>query len=972
MFVAARAAKNGHPFSSSTPPSSATTPGQMRHFYGVDAINFAGIVGDGRGQTIAIVDVFDDPNARNDLQHFDSFYGLPDPPSFLKYNQSGQLLADSGGGAAPPTQGGAGNGWQIEESLDFEWAHAIAPAANIALIECNSSSFTSLLAGVTSAASLPNVASVSMSWGASEFSTETGNDSKFTASNVVYLASTGDSGAAGTSYPAASPNVIAVGGTTMHFATGTTDGTYGSESAWNGTGGKLSPFEAKPSYQNSVLTGSARGTPDVSMDADPGTGVAVYDSYDFGNSAPWAQYGGTSLAAPMWSALVAILDQGRATAGLPRLSGRSQALPQLYSAPVADFHDVTSGSNGTGNTAHAGYDTVTGIGTPKADKLLNDLAGITASNKLVFTQAPTTTVAGTAIGGAGGIGVGVQDQGGNTVTGDSSTITLTLNGATFAGGGNTATAPASNGVATFTGLVINSAGTFTLAATDGALVPATSAPFTITAAAATSLVYAKGPVDTTAGVAISPAVVVDLKDQFGNIASADNSFVAMTLASGPGALTGTATVQAAAGVATFSNLILDTVGTYTIQPTDGALAGPVSAAFAVQIGPAAKLVFDQQPVDAVAGSVLSPAVTVDVTDMGGNLVGNNAPNVTLALGTGTFSAASTTTVTAGNGVATFNALSINDPGTYTLTASADFLASANSNPFSLSVVDVIKSTVAAHSVSLTRDPDGQHIKWTADGASGAIPITDPNGLTITGDSGNDTVDFDYTNGNPVPTTLHLNGTFSIGPLQGPQPLADTLVDVGQSTVYFGYVSPSGAAAVHAAILAGYNGGAWNGPAGPAGAIVSPAAGASPPGAFTLGLADSADGIVVGQPASTFEVRYTAVGDANLDRVVNADDAILMSRHWNATNFPAWDVGNFNYDSTINLADATLLQKNWNATVTVAAAAAATSPVSPPATTTIKSATPAPDPNEPSADDTALWKLTKKSRDHRRVSRNWQG
>ena len=357
----------------------------MRHFYGVDNINFTGIAGDGRGQTIAIVDAFDDPNAYADLQSFDHNYSLPDPPSFQK-------MDEFGGSNLPGTDTPGTGSWEIEESLDVQWAHVIAPAASIVLIEANSSSLGNLFRGAKTAASLPNVVAVSMSFGADENGIvgETSFDSDFLTPNnhqgVTFLAATGDSGSPGL-YPAYSPNVVAVGGTKILFANGTTDGTYGSETGWSGSGGGFSTVEAKPAFQNS-LSGNSRAIPDVSMDSQPSTGVAIYDTFDFSPAAPWAQYGGTSLATPMWAGLIAIADQGRASVGLSSLDGSTQTLPALYSLPAADFHDITSGSNGS-FSAGVGYDEVTGIGTPLANKLINDLATVAASSPQIGGTAGT-------------------------------------------------------------------------------------------------------------------------------------------------------------------------------------------------------------------------------------------------------------------------------------------------------------------------------------------------------------------------------------------------------------------------------------------------------------------------------------------------------------------------------------------------------------------------------------------------------
>ena len=214
---------------------------------------------------------------------------------------------------------------------------------------------------------------VSMSFGESEQTGDLQLNSIFTTPSghtpVTYVASTGDDGAPG-GYPAYSPNVLAVGGTSLSTDS---SGDYLGETAWSGSGGGISTVEAQPSYQAGVVTQSstARTIPDVAFDADPNTGVGIYDTYDFPSS-PWVQIGGTSLSAPCWSALIAIADQSRAAAGESSLDGPSQTLPDLYSLPAGDFHDITTGGNGTYN-AGPGYDLVTGRGTPVANDIVSGL-----------------------------------------------------------------------------------------------------------------------------------------------------------------------------------------------------------------------------------------------------------------------------------------------------------------------------------------------------------------------------------------------------------------------------------------------------------------------------------------------------------------------------------------------------------------------------------------------------------------------
>ena len=183
---------------------------------------------------------------------------------------------------------------------------------------------------------MPGVSVVSMSWGSAEYAGEAAFDGDFTTpaghQGVTFVASTGDTGAPGL-YPAYSPNVLAVGGTSLTLPA---DGTYGGESGWSNGGGGTSIFETQPAYQGGVQATGKRTIPDVAIDADPQTGVSVYDSYDDINGAgPWMKTGGTSLAAPLWAALIAIADQGRVAAGGATLDGARQVMPALYALPAA-------------------------------------------------------------------------------------------------------------------------------------------------------------------------------------------------------------------------------------------------------------------------------------------------------------------------------------------------------------------------------------------------------------------------------------------------------------------------------------------------------------------------------------------------------------------------------------------------------------------------------------------------------------
>jgi hypothetical protein len=350
------------------------TPGQIAQAYGFNQVSFGNgaIQGNGAGQTIAIVDASYDPNIASDLQKFDAQFGLSAPPSFSQFVEQGATT---------------NSGWALETALDVEWAHAMAPGANIDLIEANNSSLGSLMSAVNYARNLANVSVVSMSWGAGEFASETQYDSLFTTPaghiGITFVASSGDGGA-GTTWPSVSPNVLAVGGTSLST---NSSGSFVGETAWSGSGGGISTFETEPSYQTSVQTTGQRTTPDVAYNADPNSGFAVYDSVPYAGQNGWFEVGGTSAGAPQWAALIAIADQGRALSGQGTLSN---AQSTLYTLPASDFHDIASGSNGY--AAASGYDLVTGRGSPVANSIVQALSGNTSSTQ---ETAAVTTVTST-------------------------------------------------------------------------------------------------------------------------------------------------------------------------------------------------------------------------------------------------------------------------------------------------------------------------------------------------------------------------------------------------------------------------------------------------------------------------------------------------------------------------------------------------------------------------------------------------
>ncbi len=343
------------------------SPAQIRHAYGFDQVSYTGA-----GQTIAIVDAYDDPTVSADLHKFDQQWGLSDPTLTVA------KMTDNGKGPA------ANSGWDMEIALDVEWAHAMAPGAKILLVEANSASLSDLLNAVNYARNAAGVSVVSMSWGAGEFSSEGYYDSYFTTpaghAGVSFVASSGDSGAPA-SWPSISQNVLAVGGTTLNLS----GSNYGSETGWSGSGGGYSPFEPEPVYQRGVQTTGHRTNPDVGYDADPHTGYYVEEN------GSWYAVGGTSAGAPQWAGLIADVNQGRAALGMGTLG--SSLLPAIYGVSSADFHDVTSGNNGY--AAGKGYDVVTGRGSPVANLLIRDLVNYGAPATTTGTSTTPTAAKST-------------------------------------------------------------------------------------------------------------------------------------------------------------------------------------------------------------------------------------------------------------------------------------------------------------------------------------------------------------------------------------------------------------------------------------------------------------------------------------------------------------------------------------------------------------------------------------------------
>lgn len=317
------------------------SPAQIRHAYGVDKLS-----ANGKGQTIAIIDAYGSSSMQRDLNTFCSYFGLP-PITVPVYYPQGKP--------------GANTGWAQETELDVEWAHAIATNASIVLVVAKTASIDNLLGAVDYAVNTLGATVVSMSWGGSESSSEALWDSHFTKPGVTFVASSGDSGeSTGVEYPAASPYVLSVGGTSLHLDS---NNNRTSETGWSGSGGGLSVYEGLPSFQNGWLSGLARGVPDVSYVGDPNTGVeVVYGGRLY-------VFGGTSVGAPQWAGLIALANSARTS----NLNPADAAVYSVASAGAnlinsSNLFDITSGNNGSTSDADdfavGGYDLVTGLGSP--------------------------------------------------------------------------------------------------------------------------------------------------------------------------------------------------------------------------------------------------------------------------------------------------------------------------------------------------------------------------------------------------------------------------------------------------------------------------------------------------------------------------------------------------------------------------------------------------------------------------------
>ncbi len=343
--------------SANQPPSGALGPADIQSAYHLPAT--------GAGQTVAIVNAYGDSSAESDLAAFRSYYGLP---PCTTANGCFQKVNQTGGTSYPPDN----SGWGLETSLDLDAVSSACPNCHILLVEGNSAGIDDLGTAVDEAVAL-GAKFVSNSYGVNgEFSGETSYDSYYNHPGVAVTVASGDSGYGAQDWPASNPNVTAVGGTTLTKDTATARGW--DETAWAGSGSGCSPYEPHPDYQNGISADcpANKALADISADADPNTGLGVYDTLGYGG---WLQVGGTSMATPLITSMYAL-------AGTPAAGTYPVTYP--YQAAVSDLNDITQGSTGSCGTvlcnAGPGWDGPTGLGTPNGVAALTtgphgDIAG---------------------------------------------------------------------------------------------------------------------------------------------------------------------------------------------------------------------------------------------------------------------------------------------------------------------------------------------------------------------------------------------------------------------------------------------------------------------------------------------------------------------------------------------------------------------------------------------------------------------
>jgi Putative Ig domain len=536
-------------------------PSDFQSAYGLTAASAA----DGSGTTVAVVDAYDDPNAASDLAAYRSAADLPalTAGQFTVYNQNGQT-------SPLPQPAPTTDDWTVEESLDVDMVSAICPLCTIDLVEADDNTGGNLYTAEQSAATTLGAKYISNSWGGSEFPGETTEDSAyFGVPGVVYTASAGDSAyGAGTQYPASSPNVVSVGGTTLNTASNSRGWT---ESVWDtssteGTGSGCSTYESQPSWQSSIsiLTAacSNRVENDVAADADPNTGAAIYDTYN-GNPG-WEEVGGTSESSPMIASVFALAGNNG--------NGGNNAADSIYTH-TGNLYEVTGGSNGTCTppsqdavlcTATGAPDTYngpTGWGTPDG---LTAFQSMTANTVTVTNPGSQTGTVGSA--------VSLQISASDSASGQ----TLTYSAAGL---------PAGLSISSSTGLI---SGTPTTAGTSSVTVTAKdttgasgSASFSWTISPAANTVTVTNPGSQTGTVGSAVSLQISASDSASGQTltySAAGLPAGLSISSSTGLISGTPTT---AGTSSVTVTVKDTTGAFGSASFSWAIS-PVSSGCTAQ------------------------------------------------------------------------------------------------------------------------------------------------------------------------------------------------------------------------------------------------------------------------------------------------------------------------------------------------------------------------------------------------------
>jgi len=559
----------------------------------------------GGSRMIAIVDAYDYPTAAGDFVTFSQQFGLPSGNACGPNGNAACLSVVYASGSQPQSN----CGWAQEAALDIEWAHAMSPKAQIVLVEAASNSFSDLFQAVNVASNMVANAGggqVSMSWGGNEFSSQSAYDSYFTTAGVTYFASSGDSGGV-VIYPSASPNVISAGGTTVNRDS---NGKFTGESAWGSAGAGPSAYEPAPGYQSSIYTlaqllNGYRGTPDYSFDANPASGVSVYDSTSCQGYVGWLVFGGTSVASPSLAGifnLAGAFDGG--WAGGSNSSSVQSNIYQNYDTASSGgtvcqyqspFYDVSSGSAGS-YPAGACWDFATGIGSGRG------VSGLTAVSGFSFSASPSSHSVDPGSGASYTVNV-------SYLSGFSGTVTLSASGlpngatANFTPGSVSSSGSSTMDVTTDSSVA---AGTYTLTitGTSGSLSHTTTVSLTVNATSAGDFSLSPSPSSRTVtqGSGTSYGVTVTPSGGF----SGTVGFSVSGLPSGAGASFNPTSVSGGSGSTTMSVTTSGTTptGTYTltITGTSGSLTHQTTVS--LQVNAASSGDF--------ALSAASPTITVPV------------------------------------------------------------------------------------------------------------------------------------------------------------------------------------------------------------------------------------------------------------------------------------------------------------------------------------------------------------------------